>query len=134
MAGFNGRSLTINWNAVTLVGVRSRTISNTNEMVDVTTDDDSGWQTLLDTPGKKSVEISVSGVTSDEVLLAEFHDASANGETLQINLPSSLATPGNVSGTFHLSAFEQSGEHDGEYTFSATFMSDGALTYTASSA
>lgn len=133
MAGFNGRELTVDWDSTTLVGVRSRTISNTNEMVDVTTDDDSGWRTLLADPGLKSVEVSVSGVTSNEVLLAEFYNASTTGETLQVSLPSSLATPGNLSGTFHLSSFEQSGEHDGAYEFSATFMSSGAVTYTASS-
>lgn len=134
MAGFNGRELTVDWDSTTLVGVKSRTISNSNEMVDVTTDDDSGWRKLLATPGLKSVEVSVSGVTSDEVLLAEFYNASTTGETLQVSLPSSLATPGNLSGTFHLSSFEQSGEHDGAYEFSATFMSSGAVTYTASSA
>lgn len=134
MAGFNGRDLTIAWDGTTLVGVRSRTISNTNEMVDVTTDDDAGWRKLLAEPGLKSVEVSINGITSDEVLLAEFYNASTTGETLATTLPSSLATPGNLSGTFHLSSFEQSGEHDGAYEFSATFMSSGAVTYTASSA
>lgn len=134
MAGFNGRELTIDWNATTLVGVKSKTISNTNEMVDVTTDDDSGWRTLLADPGLKSVEITVAGVTSDEVLLIEFYNASTTGETLQVDLPSALASPGNLSGTFHVSGFEQSAEHDGEYQFSATFMSSGAVTLTASSA
>jgi TP901-1 family phage major tail protein len=134
MAGFNGRQLTIDWDSTTLVGVRSRTINNSNEMVDVTTDDDSGWRTLLADPGLKSVEVSVNGVASDEVLLAEMYNASTTGETLQVDLPSSLATPGNLSGTFHISGYEQSGEHDGAYEFSATFMSSGTVTYTASSA
>jgi predicted secreted protein len=53
---------------------------------------------------------------------------------LQINLPSSLASPGNISGTFHLASFEQNGEHDGAVEFSATFQSSGTVTYTASSA
>lgn len=134
MAGFNGRSLTIDWDSTTLVGVRTRGMTNNNEMVDVTTDDDSGWRTLLATPGVKSVEVSVGGVSSDEVLLAEFYNASTTGETLQIDLPSSLATPGNVSGTFHLASFEMNGEHDGAVEFSATFQSSGAVTYTASTA
>jgi len=103
-------------------------------MVDVTTDDDSGWRTLLASPGLKSVEVTVSGIASDEVLLAEFYNASTTGETLDVNLPSSLATPGTLSGTFHLSAFEQNADHDGAYEFSATFMSSGAVTYTASTA
>lgn len=134
MAGFNGRSLTIDWDASTLVGVRTRGVTNNNEMVDVTTDDDAGWRTLLATPGMKSVEVTVGGISSDEVLIAEFYNASTTGETLQIDLPSSLTSPGNVSGTFHLSSFEINGEHDGAVEFSATFQSSGAVTYTASTA
>lgn len=131
---FNGRELTIDWDATTLVGVRTRGVSNSNEMVDVTTDDDSGWRTLLATPGLKSVEVNVGGISSDEVLLAEFYNASTTGETLTISLPSSLASPGDIAGTFHLSSFETNGDHDGAVEFSATFMSSGAVTYTASSA
>lgn len=132
MAGFNGRELTIDWDATTLVGVRTRGVTNSNEMVDVTTDDDAGWRTLLATPGVKSVEVTVGGISSDEVLLAEFYNASTTGETLKIDLPSSLTTPGNVSGTFHLASFEITGEHDGAVEFSSTFQSSGAVTYTAS--
>lgn len=134
MAGFNGRELTIDWNAVTLVGVQSKTISNTNTMVDVTTDDDAGWRTLLADPGLKAVDVTVSGVASDEVLLAEFYNASVTGETLQVDLPSSLAVPGNLSGTFLLVSFNQEATHDGAYNFEAQFQSTGAVTYTASAA
>lgn len=132
MAGFNGRELTIDWDATTLVGVRTRGVTNSNEMVDVTTDDDAGWRTLLATPAVKSVEVTVGGISSDEVLLAEFYNASTTGETLKIDLPSSLTTPGNVSGLFHLASFEITGEHDGAVEFSSTFQSSGAVTYTAS--
>ena len=134
MAGFNGRELTIDWDGTTLVGVRTRGVTNSNEMVDVTTDDDNGWRTLLATPGVKSVEVTVGGISSDEVLLAEFYNASTTGETLQIDLPSSLASAGNISGTFHLASFEITGEHDGAVEFSSTFQSSGAVTYTASTA
>lgn len=134
MAGFNGRQLTIDWDSTTLVGVQSRTINTSNEYVDVTNDDDSGWRTLLADPGLRSVEVTVSGICSDEVLLADIYAASVAATTLQVDLPSSLGTPGNLSGSFLVSSFEQSGEHDGAYEFSATFMSSGAVTYTASTA
>ena len=134
MAGFNGRDFTFDWNSTTLVGVRTRGMTVTNDHVDVTTDDDSGWRTLLATPGLRSVEVSISGITSDEVLLAAIMAASVSGQTLQADLPSSLATPGNVSGTYVVTSFEQSGAHDGAVEWSATFASTGAVTYTASSA
>lgn len=134
MAGFNGRELTIDWDSVTLVGVQSRTISTSNEYVDVTTDDDSGWRTLLADPGLRSVEVTISGIASDEVLLAEIYAANVAASTLSVTLPTTLSSPGSISGSFLVSSFEQSGEHDGAYEFSVTFMSTGVVTYTASSA
>lgn len=134
MAGFNGRELTFDWDSTTLASVQTRGVTMSNELVDVTTDDDSGWRTFLETPGLKSVDITLSGITSDEVLIAEFFNAAPTGETLQASLPSSLASPGNFTGTYMLQSLETSGDHDGAVEFSASFVSSGAITYTASSA
>lgn len=128
MAGANGRALTIDWDSVTLVGVRTKGYTITNDYVDVTTDDDDGWRTLLADPGLRSVEVTVGGISSDQVLIAEMMKANITGEPLSIGLPT---TTGTLAGTFLLSSFEQSGEHDGAVEFSATFMSSGAVTYTA---
>ena len=129
MAGHNGRELVIDWDSVTLVGVRTRTFSITNDYVDVTTDDDNGWRTLLADPGLRSVEVTAGGICSDQVLIAEIMKANITGEPLDVDLPT--ATGAKLSGTFVVSSFEGSGDHDGAYEFSATFMSSGAVTYTA---
>ena len=128
MAGANGRALTIDWDAVTLVGVRTKGYTLTNDMVDVTTDDDEGWRTLLADPGLRSMEVTVGGISSDQVLIAEVTKASITGETLTVQLPT---TTGTLAGLFFISSFEQTGEHDGAVEFSATFMSSGEVTYTA---
>lgn len=128
MAGANGRALTIDWDSTTLVGVRTRGYTVTNDYVDVTTDDDAGWRTLLSDPGLRSMEVTVGGISSDQVLIAEMFNASITGETLTVQLPT---TTGTLGGTFLLSSFEQTGEHDGAVEFSATFMSSGEVTYTA---
>jgi len=128
MAGANGRSLTIDWDSVTLVGVRTKSYTITNDYVDVTTDDDAGWRTLLANPGLRSVEVTVSGISSDQILIAEMMEANVSGEPLTVQLPT---TTGTLSGTFLVSSFEQSGEHDGAVEFSATFMSNGVVTYAA---
>ena len=133
MAGFNGRQFTFDWDSTTLAGVRTRGLTVANDYVDVTNDDDSGWRTLLADPGTRSVEVTIGGVTTDEVLLAAIMASTVSSETLEATLPTSLATPGTVSGSFLVSSFEQSADHDGEVSFSATFMSTGAITYTASS-
>lgn len=130
MAGANGRALTIDWDSTTLVGVRTKGYTITNDHVDVTTDDDDGWRTLLADPGLRSVEVTAGGISSDQVLIAEMMKANITGEPLTIQLPT---TTGTLAGTFMVSSFEQSGEHDGAVEFSATFMSSGAVTYTAGS-
>lgn len=132
---FNGRELTVDWDAVTLVGVRSKTVNHSNSLVDVTTDDANGWRTLLATPGLKAVDISIDGVLSDEVMIAEFYNANATGESVTVNLPSNLASPGNIAGTFMLESIEiGSASHDGEVPFTMNLLSSGPVVYTASSA
>jgi TP901-1 family phage major tail protein len=128
MAGANGRALTIDWDGTTLVGVRTKGYTITNDHVDVTTDDDDGWRTLLADPGLRSVEVTAGGISSDQVLIAEMTKANIAGELLSIGLPT---TTGTLAGTFVVSSFEQTGEHDGAVEFSATFMSSGVVTYTA---
>lgn len=130
MAGANGRDLTIEWGAgpTTLVGVRTRGYTVTNDYVDVTTDDDSGWRTLLAKPGLRSIEVTVGGISSDQVLIADIMDANVAAKTLHIEFP---LTTGNLVGSFLVSSFEQTGEHDGAVEFSATFMSTGSVAYTA---
>lgn len=132
MAGFNGRQFTFDWESTTLAGVRTRGMTVTNDYVDVTNDDDAGWRTLLADPGVRSVEVTIGGITTDEVLLAAMMEASVTTGTLVGNLPSSLTTPGTMSGEYLVSSFEQNGNHDGEVEFTATFMSTGEVTYTAS--
>lgn len=128
MAGTNGRSLKIDWDSVQLAGVRTKGYTVTNDHVDVTTDDDNGYRTLLATPGLRSIEVTVGGITDNQVLLAEVMKANITGEPLTIQLP---LTTGTIAGTYFCSSYEETGEHDGAVEFSATFMSSGAYVYTA---
>lgn len=130
MAGANGRDLKIEWGSgpTVLVGVRTKAYTATNDYVDVTTDDDAGWRTLLATPGLRSVEVTVGGISSDQVLIADIMAASVTAKRLDIEFP---ITTGNLTGNFLCSSFEQTGEHDGAVEFSATFMSTGTVTYAA---
>lgn len=128
MAGSNGRALTIDYDTTTLVGVRTKGYTITNDYVDVTTDDDDGWRALLADPGLRSMEVTVGGVSSDQVLISEITKASITGETLTVQLPT---TTGTLAGLFMINSFEQTGEHDGAVEFTAGFMSSGVITYTA---
>ena len=129
MPARNGRALTIDWDNVVLAGVKTKSFSITNDYVDVTTDDEDGWRTLLADPGLRSIEVTVGGITKDRTLLAAIMEANITGETLTVNVPQ--ATGCQLEGLFVISSYEGSGEHDGGFEFSATFMSAGAITYTA---
>lgn len=128
MPAASGRELTIDWDSVVLAGVRTRGYTITNDYVDVTTDDEEGWRTLLADPATRSMEVTVGGLTKNQVLLAEVMKANITGEPLTVNLPT---TTGTLAGTFLVSSYEETGEHEGAVEFSATFMSSGAITYTA---
>jgi TP901-1 family phage major tail protein len=132
--GFSGRAFVFDWDSTTLVGVRTKGMNVANEYVDVTTDDDNGWRCLLEDPATRAVEMTVGGIVKDEVLLAAIMNASMTKDTLSAELPTSLATAGTMAGNFLVSSYESNGTHDGAVEFSATFLSTGAVTYTASSA
>ncbi len=133
MAGHNSRDLTIDWDSITLVNVQSKQFGINNSYVDVTTDDDAGWRTLLADPGTRSIDVSVSGIANDEAVLADIMAASVSALTMKIDIPSSLTTPGNLTGSFLVTSFEyEGGAPDDAVEFSATFESTGSVTYTAS--
>jgi len=131
---FNGRELVISMDSTTLKGIRNRGFTVDNSPIDVTTDDDSGWRTLLPDPGVRSVEYPVAGITSDEVLINEIFTAIGSGThaTIKVNLPSTLLTPGNITGSAMLTNLQINGATDGAVEFTATLQSSGAQTYTAS--
>ncbi len=134
MSGFNARLLTVDFETTTLVGIRTRGFTINAEPVDVTNDDDSGWRTLLAEPGLRSMEVPVAGISSDEILIAAIMEGATYAlSAVVINLASGVGetTPGTLAGDFFLSSLEQTGEHDGAVEFTATLMSSGAITYTA---
>ena len=134
MSGFNARLLTVDFETTTLVGIRTRGFTINAEPVDVTNDDDSGWRTLLAEPGLRSMEVPVAGISSDEILIAAIMEGATYAlSAVVINLATGVGetTPGTLTGDFFLSSFEQTGEHDGSVEFTATLMSSGAITYTA---
>lgn len=135
MSGYNGRSLTIDMASTTLTGVQTRGFTAANAPVDVTNDDDSGARTLLAEPGTRATDLSVAGITSDEVLIAAMYET-PGGFTLkaiEIFLPTGVgaATPGKLAGDFFVASLEVTGEHDGAVEFTASLQSAGVITYTA---
>ena len=129
--GFNGRDLTVDWAATTLIGVRTRGFTMNNEPIDITTDDDAGFRTLLPDAGVRSLDVDVAGICGDEILIAEINTAIGSGahKAISIALPTGTGT---LACSGMLTNISPTGSHDGAYEFTATFLSSGTVTYTAS--
>lgn len=132
MAGFNGTAFTFDWDSVTLVGVRTRSLTVSNEYVDVTTDDSNGWKTLLSDPSIRSVEVTVGGILTNEALLADVMAANISGKPLTAKLPTALSTQGTLDGDYLITSYGQEASYDGSVEFSVTFASTGEIIYTPS--
>jgi TP901-1 family phage major tail protein len=112
-----------------VAGVRTKTVTINKEPIDVTTDDENGWRTLLDRPSVRSVDISVEGVTKDDSLKA----AMLGSETSHVlNVVAVEYADGSMAiGKFHFTSLEDSGEYTDAVQFSASLQSSGPVTFVA---
>lgn len=109
---------------VLVAGVRQKSANHAGEPVDITNDDSSGWRQVLDTPTVNQVDIPVSGVLVNDVLRAEWYSGTRLKRRVFV-----YPDGGELSGMFYLNGYNETGEHDGEITFEATFISSGVVTY-----
>jgi predicted secreted protein len=134
MAAKIGRELLIKKNGAVIAGVRTKTISYAGEPVDVSSDDDTGFRTLLAETGQEALDLSVEGVTKDNVLRqAALGSGSLMLTDITIEFPKTgtQAVSGDtISGNFVLASIEESGAYNDAMTFSASLQSSGAWTYT----
>jgi len=124
--GYNGRDMTIAVDGATISAVQTRDITRGREAVDVTTDDDDGWRSILAEPGVRNIDISISGVTDAtnyEDLLERW-----NGTTLE-NVVITHPDGSSETGTFFMSNLAHNGEHNGFVGFTCDLLSSGEITY-----
>jgi len=129
MAAEKGLEFLLQKGAVTLAGLRSTSFTLNGEEVDVTNKDSGGWRALLAGAGVTSMSISGSGVFQDDVTLAAMRVA-AIAKTLDA-YTILFESGDDYTGTFQCTSVEQSGEHNGEVTYSVSLESSGVITFTA---
>jgi len=110
-----------------IAGVRTKTVTINGEPIDITSDDDSGFRTLLGDAGTRSIDLSVEGVTKDAVLRAIVAGSSSQ---LLTDISVEYPNGDTISGDFYLVNIEESGEYQDAVTFSASLQSSGAFVYT----
>jgi predicted secreted protein len=125
MAANLGRKVTFTWGGAAVLGVREKGVTINGEPIDITSDDDNGWRSLLAEPGESSVDISISGVTKDDIFLVDLFAGNRQK-------PTTLIWPNGaiLSGTFHLASTSQTNPYKEATTFEASLQSTGPVTYT----
>ena len=121
--------IAVSGSQTTVGGLRSSSITINDEAVDITNKDSSGNRILLPDTGVTSVSISGSGVFTDSTSEQQLR-TNIGGAALSAM---SFIVPdlGTFSGNFHIASLEYAGEYNGEATFSATFESGGAVSFSA---
>lgn len=121
-----GRKIVLEWGDEEILGVREKGVSCAGEPVDLTSDEDNGWRTLLaNEAGQNQIEISISGVVKSNALRADWF-AGTRTKTATIRYPDG----GEVSGTFFLASYNETGPYNDATTFEGTLQSSGEITYT----
>lgn len=106
----------------------SKTITINNEPIDITSDCDSGFRTMLADPATRSCDISIEGVTKDDSLLVQVTGASS---VLLQGYEVDVAGVGTLAGDFYLNSVELGAPTAEAVTFTASLQSSGEFTYTS---
>lgn len=126
MAGEYGRKVQFMWDDAEIEGVREKSLTIDGEPANVTSDEDDGWQVLLEEDAERSVSIELSGVTKDTIL----RDAKLNGP-LRATATLTYSNGYTISGEFQLAGYSEGQPYNEAVTFTATLMSTGPVTGTA---
>jgi len=127
-----GRAIEFAWGdsspQTVIPGVREKGIQLNGDPVDVTADDSEGWRTLLSVAAEDQVTISLSGVTKDETLMADWFNGNRQ-QSVTITYPNGRT----ITGTFFLASYTDTGTYNDAITFEAELQNSGAITFTPGS-
>lgn len=125
MAASAGRQVEFEWNSAPVEGVREKGIALNGEAIDITSDDSAGWRELLSVSAQDEVEITLSGVTKDQILKTDWF-AGTRTRTVNITYPNGDI----ISGSFFLASYTDTGPYNDATTFEATLQSTGVVSFT----
>lgn len=113
----------------TQIIARTKTMTIGNESIDVTSDNDDGFRTLLADPAQRSIDMSVEGVIRQDDFINSLLDPSATTELEDYTLV--IPNIGSIVGNFRFSNVEIGANYNEATTFSSTVESSGSWTFTA---
>lgn len=126
MAARAGRKIKFRWGTppAEIPGVKEKGITLNGEAIDISADDSNGWRELLADPAEQQVDVSLSGVTKDHRLKADWF---AGARTKYAEFEYDDGT--KISGQFYLSNYTETGVYNDAATFEATLQSTGVIAY-----
>lgn len=134
MAANVGRNLLVKKGGTVIAGIRSKSISINGSPIDITTDDDLGYRTLLEEAGEKSIDISFDGIVKDatlrDIVLGGTTSQYLTDITVEYPIRSGETTADTIAGDFFLTNVDETGTYNDSITFSAALQSSGQWTYT----
>ena len=131
MAALVGRKVTFTPTGAgaPVIGARTKSMSFNNEAVDITSDDDSGFQTFLATdPAQRGISMSIAGILKDDTLIAL---ASEQGSNLISEYTLDIDGIGVITGDFHIGNLSIEAPYNDGVTFTADVNSSGPFDYVA---
>jgi len=125
MAASSGRNLTFTWGAGAILGVREKGLSLNGDPLDITSNEDAGKRMLIDdVSAQDELELSISGVSKDLVLRADWF-AGTRTKEIVVSWPDGAT----LTGDFFLSNYSEAGPYQDAITFDATLVSAGTWVY-----
>lgn len=132
MAAIAGRQVEFRWSddspMVEIPGVREKGIELNGEAIDITSDDDNGWRSLLSVPAENQVNINLSGVTKNARLRNDWF-AGNRLQAARLTYPDGSI----INGTFYLATYNETAAYNGAVAFEAALQSSGTVTFTPGS-
>lgn len=132
MTNYNGRDFVLKngtWaGGTTVADCRTHSLRVGHEMVDITNKSSSGYRTLLEGAGTKSITVTLGGVVSNDSAFETFQGYAFAGSINAHAL--GWADSDTLEASFLITSFEVTGEHNGEQQFTATLESSGTYTFT----
>lgn len=128
--GIVGRDITLTAGGVTLAGVVEKSLTLTNETLETTDDQSSGWQEFLAKAGKKGIALSVSGTFKNAELFDTWFQTS-NMVACVVTIPDGATTDSTLSFDAMIESIEQGAPANELSTFSASMQSSGQPTWVA---
>jgi TP901-1 family phage major tail protein len=131
MAARAGRQIAFYWGgnspADIIAGIKEKSVSLNGEPIDISSDESSGWRELLTIAGENQVNISISGVVKDRILITDWF-AGTRTQMAQIAYPGG----DHISGQFYIQSLSEGAPYNDASTFEAELVSTGTVTYSAS--